>query len=125
MCLAIPVKVVSIGADSRGKALLGGVEVDVALDLIEDVQVGDYVIVHVGFAIAKLDVAEAETTLALFAELAAFQDEAAGSGASSQTPGRSVSQAAGPSVAQAPGPSVSHAPGTAGSQAPGSAASLP
>lgn len=81
MCLAIPVKVVSIGADSRGKALLGGVEVDVALDLVENVAVGDYVITHVGFAIAKLDVAEAERTLALFAQLAAYGAAEAASGA--------------------------------------------
>lgn len=73
MCLAIPVKIVSIGADSRAKGLLGGVLVDVALDLVEDVSVGDYVISHVGFAIGKLDVAEAERTLALFAELEAMQ----------------------------------------------------
>lgn len=72
MCLAIPVKIVRIEADSRAKGLLGGVLVDVALDLVEDVSVGDYVITHVGFAIGKLDVAEAERTLALFAELEAM-----------------------------------------------------
>jgi len=43
----------------------------VSLALVEDVAVGDYVIVHVGFALQKLDAAEAERTLALFAEMGA------------------------------------------------------
>jgi hydrogenase expression/formation protein HypC len=47
---------------------LGGVRKDVSLALVEDVAVGDYVIVHVGYALTRLDPEEAERTLALMAE---------------------------------------------------------
>jgi hydrogenase expression/formation protein HypC len=69
MCLALPARVVALrGADS---ALidLGGVRKEVSIALVPEVQVGDYVIVHVGYAIGTLDVEEAEATLALFAAL--------------------------------------------------------
>lgn len=69
MCLALPARVVALrGADS---ALidLGGVRKEVSIALVPEVQVGDYVIVHVGYAIGTLDVEEAEATLALFASL--------------------------------------------------------
>ena len=49
---------------------LGGVIKEISLALLDEVAVGDYVIVHVGFALKKLDIAEAEKTLALFAEFA-------------------------------------------------------
>jgi len=48
---------------------LEGVVKEVSLDLVDDICVGDYVIVHVGYALAKLDEEEAQRTLALFAEL--------------------------------------------------------
>jgi hydrogenase expression/formation protein HypC len=48
---------------------LGGVRKDVSLALVDGVQVGDYVIVHVGYALNKLDAEEAQRTLALFAEM--------------------------------------------------------
>jgi hydrogenase expression/formation protein HypC len=48
---------------------LGGVRKEISLALVEDVAVGDYVIVHVGFALNKLNAEEAEKTLALFAEM--------------------------------------------------------
>lgn len=72
MCLALPVKVVEVGADERaGWATvdLGGVKKDISLALLDDVAVGDYVILHVGYALTKLDPEEAARTLALFAEL--------------------------------------------------------
>jgi len=50
---------------------LSGVRKEISLALVQDVVVGDYVIVHVGYALNKLDPDEAEKTLALFAELAA------------------------------------------------------
>ena len=65
MCLAIPARVVSIDADQMGTIEIGGVGRQVALDLVPETAVGDYVIVHVGFAIERLDEAEAEETLAL------------------------------------------------------------
>jgi hydrogenase expression/formation protein HypC len=69
MCLAIPVKVVELGAGDTAVVDLGGVRKEISLALLADVQVGDYVILHVGYALSKLDPEEAERTLALFAEL--------------------------------------------------------
>ncbi len=69
MCLAIPVKVVELGARDTAIVDLGGVRKEISLALVADVRVGDYVILHVGYALSKLDPEEAERTLALFAEL--------------------------------------------------------
>ncbi|MCK9388954.1 MAG: HypC/HybG/HupF family hydrogenase formation chaperone [Sulfuritalea sp.] len=70
MCLAIPVRVIEVGADDTAIVDLGGVTKEISLALLSDVQVGDYVILHVGYALSKLDPEEAEKTLALFAEMA-------------------------------------------------------
>jgi len=67
MCLAIPAEVVGIHGDTATVSL-DGVHKDISLALVEDVAVGDYVIVHVGFALSRLDPEEAAATLALFAE---------------------------------------------------------
>lgn len=77
MCLAIPVRVMEVGADDTAIVDLGGVRKEISLALLSDVKVGDYVILHVGYALTRLDPEEAEKTLALFAELA----EAGASGA--------------------------------------------
>lgn len=69
MCLAIPVKVVDVGADDTAIVDLGGVRKEISLALLDGVQVGDYVILHVGYALTRLDPEEAEKTLALFAEM--------------------------------------------------------
>lgn len=71
MCLAIPARVVELSGDDMATVDLGGVRKAISLAMVEDVAVGDYVIVHVGFALSKLDVEEAERTLALFAEMGA------------------------------------------------------
>ena len=55
---------------------LSGVRKLVSIALVDDAQLGDYVIVHVGYAIGKIDPEEAERTLALFAELASAQGDA-------------------------------------------------
>jgi hydrogenase expression/formation protein HypC len=68
MCLAIPVRVVEINENDLAIVDLGGVRKDVSLALVEDVKVGDYVILHVGYALTRLDPEEAEKTLALMAE---------------------------------------------------------
>ncbi len=70
MCLAIPAKVVQKLDNDRAVVEVGGVRSDISLMLVDDVEPGDYVIVHVGFAITRLDVGEAEKSLALFAEIA-------------------------------------------------------
>ncbi len=73
MCLAIPARVVELRAQQQGVVDVGGIRKDVSLVLVDGVAVGDYVIVHVGHAIGKLDAEEAERTLALFADMAAAQ----------------------------------------------------
>lgn len=69
MCLAIPALVVELLPNDMARIDLDGVRKDISLSLVEDVAVGDYVIVHVGFALQRLDPDEAAETLALFAEL--------------------------------------------------------
>ena len=69
MCLAIPVKVVDLREGDQAMVDVGGVRKEISLALVDGIAVGDYVILHVGFAIQKLDPEEAEKTLALFAEL--------------------------------------------------------
>lgn len=71
MCLAIPARVVALPEPESAVVELDGVQKTISLALVEDVAVGDYVIVHVGFALSKLDADEAEQTLALFARLGA------------------------------------------------------
>ena len=68
MCLAIPARVVELQDNDIAIVDLGGVRKDVSLALVEDVAVGDYVIVHVGYALTRLDPEEAQKTLALMAE---------------------------------------------------------
>jgi hydrogenase expression/formation protein HypC len=75
MCLALPARVVELLPNQRAVVDLGGVRKEVSIDLVDDAQVDDYVIIHVGYAIGKIDPEEAARTLALFAELA--QSEAA------------------------------------------------
>lgn len=69
MCLAIPARVEQLLADGGAIVDLGGVCKEISLALIENISVGDYVIVHVGFALQKLDPEEAAQTLTLFAEM--------------------------------------------------------
>lgn len=69
MCLAIPAKVVEMLDGDMAVVDMGGVRKEVSLALLEEVSEGDYVIVHVGFALNRLDPEEAERTLALFAEM--------------------------------------------------------
>ncbi len=72
MCLAVPMKILQISG-GIGIADLSGVKREVNLNLIEDPKVGDYVIVHAGFAIQKLDEVEAEKTLELLREISAYE----------------------------------------------------
>jgi len=68
MCLAIPVRVVEKKGDDLAIVDLSGIRKEVSLALVDGVEVGDYVILHVGYALSKLDAEEAERTLALFRE---------------------------------------------------------
>jgi hydrogenase expression/formation protein HypC len=72
MCLALPVKVIEVGcgpAGDMGLVDLGGLRKEISLALLDDVQVGDYVILHAGYALSILDPEEAGRTLALFADM--------------------------------------------------------
>ena len=73
MCLAIPAKVVELKDGDQAVVDLAGVRKEISLALVDDVWPGDYVIVHVGYALQKLDAAEAARTLELFAWLAATE----------------------------------------------------
>jgi hydrogenase expression/formation protein HypC len=74
MCLAVPMMVIS-RQDSSGIAEIGGVKKEINFIMLPDAQIGDYVIVHAGFAIQRLNEEEAEKTLDLFREMADFADE--------------------------------------------------
>ena len=73
MCLAIPALITEIGVDQLARVDMGGVSKEISLALLDDCAVGEWVIVHVGYALHKLDPAEADKTLRLFAEAAAAQ----------------------------------------------------
>jgi len=66
MCLALPVRVVELKEGDAAIVDLGGIRKEISLALVDGVAIGDYVILHVGYALAKLDAAEAERTLELF-----------------------------------------------------------
>lgn len=68
MCVAVPMEVAAIEGD-MARVARAGVSLDVSLALVEGARVGDYVIVHAGFAIQLLSPEEARETLALFAEI--------------------------------------------------------
>ncbi|OQW75510.1 MAG: hydrogenase assembly protein HupF [Proteobacteria bacterium ST_bin11] len=69
MCLALPAQITDIDFTTQmATASVDGVKVEVSLALVDDVKVGDYVLVHVGYALNKIDEDEALKTLALFAE---------------------------------------------------------
>ena len=65
MCLAIPARVSQILGDDRAIIEIDGVQKEISLALVDDVAIGDFVIVHVGYALGRLDPAEAEKTLEL------------------------------------------------------------
>ncbi|HEX9909838.1 MAG TPA: HypC/HybG/HupF family hydrogenase formation chaperone [Desulfatiglandales bacterium] len=71
MCLSVPGKVVEI-QNNMAKVEVGGVLRDVSMDVCPDVVVGDYVLIHTGFAIQRLDEKEALETLDLLRKMAAF-----------------------------------------------------
>jgi len=74
MCLAIPVRIEQLIDEERALADIGGVRKEINIALVDDLQVGDYVILHVGYALNRLDPAEAARTLALFEELGQLQE---------------------------------------------------
>ncbi len=73
MCLGIPGEILSIEVDEqqmrKAKVRFGGITRDAYLDLVPEAVVGDYVIVHVGFAISKVDAERAQETFQLLEEM--------------------------------------------------------
>lgn len=68
MCLAIPALVVALGAEGMATVSAAGIERQVSLALVDDVAPGDYVLLHVGYALHKIDTEQAEATLRMMAE---------------------------------------------------------
>mgnify|MGYP003378268715 CR=1 FL=1 len=78
MCLGIPGRVTEVydkHGVTMGKVDFDGILKEVCLAYVPEIQVGDYTIVHVGFAITQLDEQEAQETLALFREMGALEEE--------------------------------------------------
>lgn len=73
MCLALPAQIIQVLEHQRAVVNLGGIEKEISTALLDEVAVGDFVVIHVGYALSRLDVEEAEKTLALFAQM--FQEE--------------------------------------------------
>lgn len=69
MCLAIPVRVVAVRDGPSATVDIAGVQKDISTALLDGLAVGDYVILHAGFALSRLDPDEAERTLALLEEM--------------------------------------------------------
>jgi len=81
MCLAIPGRVDEITTEGGlriGRVNFGGVVKRVCLDYVPEVEVGDYTIVHVGFALSKIDRESAEKTLEVFRQMGMLEEELAG-----------------------------------------------
>jgi hydrogenase expression/formation protein HypC len=81
MCLAVPGKILETeqaGESRLGRVQFGGITREACLDLVPEAQVGDYVVVHAGFAISRLDEEEAQRTLELLEQMGALEEELPG-----------------------------------------------
>jgi hydrogenase expression/formation protein HypC len=77
MCLAVPGKILDtemIGANRVGRVSFGGVTRQTFLDFVPEAEAGDYVLVHVGFAISKVDEAEAQRTYELLEQMGMLEE---------------------------------------------------
>lgn len=75
MCLALPAQITQILDDQRAIVNLGGVKKEISTALLDTVSEGDFVIIHVGYALTRLDEAEAQKTLRLFSDMLQEQME--------------------------------------------------
>jgi len=79
MCLAVPGKIVSIDESNpelkMAKVNFSGVSKEVCIEWLSDVSIGDYVLVHVGFALNKIDEKDAEETLKILREMGDIEEE--------------------------------------------------
>ncbi|MDB5657176.1 MAG: hydrogenase assembly chaperone hypC/hupF [Tardiphaga sp.] len=74
MCLAIPAEVIELLPDSMARVSIDGVTKVVSLALVDHVAVGDYVLLHVGFALSRIDQQEALETLGILREMGELSD---------------------------------------------------
>lgn len=89
MCLAIPGKVLEIDPETQpkmGNVSFGGIQKRVCIEWVPDVKVGDYVLVHVGFALSTIDEQEALETLKLLADMGDLADELSSGGEAPRSP---------------------------------------
>lgn len=75
MCLAMPAQIIEFLSNERAMVNLGGVSKEISVSLLDEISLGDYVIIHVGYALTRLDEIEAKKTLALFAEMSKDTDK--------------------------------------------------
>ena len=77
MCLAIPGKIVEIVDEENqiAKVEVGGVRRNINTGLLDDTRIGDYVLIHVGFAMSKIDEHEAHETLRVLQEMGSYEPE--------------------------------------------------
>ncbi|MEM9242828.1 MAG: HypC/HybG/HupF family hydrogenase formation chaperone [Pseudomonadota bacterium] len=74
MCLAIPARIEKLLPDQRAIADVGGIQREISTALVDNIHINDYVIVHVGYALSRLDETEAKETLALFDQMLAEEN---------------------------------------------------
>jgi len=74
MCLSVPAQVISVDGDNA-KVSVGGTIMNASLGLVEDIKVGDYILLHTGFALQKIDSEEAAETLKIFEEFGKLNDQ--------------------------------------------------
>lgn len=70
MCLAMPAQIIQTQENNIAIVNVGGIEKKISTVLIDDIKIGDFVVIHVGFALTKLNEFEAKKTLALFSDMA-------------------------------------------------------
>ncbi|MEI2387764.1 HypC/HybG/HupF family hydrogenase formation chaperone [Breoghania sp. JC706] len=75
MCLAIPAEVIELLPDGMGKVSIDGIEKAVSLALLSEIAVGDYVLIHVGFALSRISPEEAKDTLDALREMGELAGE--------------------------------------------------
>ena len=74
MCLSVPAKIIEINGE-MARVSVGETIVNASLQMLDDVEIGDYVLLHTGFALQKISAADAAETLALFEELEEINKE--------------------------------------------------
>jgi hydrogenase expression/formation protein HypC len=74
MCLSVPAKIIEINGE-MARVAVGETIVNASLQMLDDVEIGDYVLLHTGFALQKINAADAAETLALFEELEEINKE--------------------------------------------------